>query len=105
MPSSLSSLTDNLAVGLPKSKCEDWNSWLECETAKNGLLVFKCPECNKNDDKAFEDSLAKKIAINRMGFFSKLAMKGITDADYKHVKRVRKDSVIQNLGGYHGLFV
>ena len=33
--------------------------------------------------------------------YSNLIMEGITDADYKHAKRVCKDFRIQNLGQYH----
>ena len=32
-------------------------------------------------------------------------MEDLTDADYKHRKRVFKDFEIKKLGGYHKLFV
>ena len=32
-------------------------------------------------------------------------MEDITDADYKHVKRVKEDFRIQDLGDYHYLYV
>ena len=32
-------------------------------------------------------------------------MEGITDADYRHTKRVWKDFKIKNLGDYHDLYV
>ena len=38
-------------------------------------------------------------------FYSNLNMEDITDADYKHAKRVWKDFKIKNLGEYHDLFV
>lgn len=46
MNSSLSSLIDTLAKGLHKVKCKDCKSSLEYLTSENGLLVFKCVECN-----------------------------------------------------------
>ena len=38
-------------------------------------------------------------------FNSHLNMDDITDTDYVHAKRVRKDFEIQNLGEYHDLYV
>ena len=38
-------------------------------------------------------------------FYSNLNMKDITAADYKHAKRLWKDSEIENLGDYHDLYV
>ena len=46
MNSSLSSLINTLAKGLYKVKCKDCKSSLEYVTSENGLLVFKCVECN-----------------------------------------------------------
>ena len=43
MPSSLSSLVDNLAEGLYKNKCKDCKSYLEYVTA-----IDKCLSCKKN---------------------------------------------------------
>ena len=37
-------------------------------------------------------------------FYSHLNMEDITDADYAHGKRVRKDFEIRNLGEYHDLY-
>ena len=38
-------------------------------------------------------------------FYSKLNIKGITDADYIHAKRVCKDFEIKHLGEYHDLYL
>ena len=38
-------------------------------------------------------------------FYSHLNMEDITDSDYAHIKRVRKDFEIKNLGEYHDLYV
>lgn len=55
MAISLSSLTDNLAKGLHKGKGKDCKSSLEYMSANNGLLTFKCVNCNKPYEKKFED--------------------------------------------------
>ena len=41
--------------------------------------------------------------LDKKGFYSSLNMENITDADYKHGKRVYKDFKIKNLGKYHDL--
>ena len=38
-------------------------------------------------------------------FYSHLNMEDITDAEYKHTKRVCKDFDIESLGEYHDLYV
>ena len=38
-------------------------------------------------------------------FYSHLNVEDITNADYVYVRRVCKDFVIKNSGGYHALFV
>ena len=44
----LSSLIDNLAKGLHKSKCKDCKSSLEYMKVNNGLLTFKPVDCKQN---------------------------------------------------------
>ena len=61
MTSFLSSLTDNLAEGLCKGNCKDCTSRLEYMTAKNGLLIFKCVDCNKTYKKKFDEDLSKRF--------------------------------------------
>ena len=39
------------------------------------------------------------------GFYSNLNMEDITDADYRHAKRICKDFEIKNLGEYHVLYL
>ena len=48
----------------------------------------------------YETSLPDKEA-----FCSNLNIKGITDVDYRHAKRVFKEFNVKNLGEYHDLFV
>ena len=43
--------------------------------------------------------------LDEEDFYSHLNMEDITDADYAHLKRVRKDFQIRHLGEYHDLFV
>ena len=62
MGSSLSSITDNRAEGLKKSKCKDCRSCLCYMRAKDGLLVFKSVDFNKNYEKEFDEDLAKRFA-------------------------------------------
>ena len=38
-------------------------------------------------------------------FYSHLNIEDISDADYKHAKRIFKDSKIKNLDEYHDLYV
>ena len=38
-------------------------------------------------------------------FYSHLNMEDITDADYKHARRVCKDFEIKNVGEYHDFYV
>ena len=54
------------------------------------------------------DNLGKfsKISLfEKEGFYSSRNMEDITDADYRHAKRVWKDFEIKNLGKYHDLYV
>ena len=46
-----------------------------------------------------------KLHYQKKKFYSNLNMKDITDADYKHAKRVCKDFEIKNLGEYHDLYL
>ena len=60
-----------------------------------------CPYKYIDDWEKFnETSLPEKE-----GFYSHLNMKDISDADYKHGKRVCKDFKIKALGEYHDLYV
>ena len=48
MTTSLSNLADNLAEGIHKTKCKDWDCFLECESVKDSLIKYKCLSCNKD---------------------------------------------------------
>ena len=59
MTNSLSSFVENLAEILHEGKYKDCKPCLNYMRAKDGLLVFKCVNCNKNQRKAFHGDLAK----------------------------------------------
>ena len=52
MNNSLSSLIDSLAEG----QCKDFKSSLEYVTAENGLLTFKCVDCNTTYEENLSES-------------------------------------------------
>ena len=62
MPSSLSSLVDNLSEGLHSDKCTDCKCCLDYMSVKDDQLIFRCFECKKNYKKDFNKELIKKIA-------------------------------------------
>ena len=55
-----------------------------------------------NSWKRFDETL---LPEKKKDFYSNLNMEDITDADYKHAKRVWNDFEIKNLGCYHDLYV
>ena len=50
-------------------------------------------------------SLMKHHCLKKKKFYSNLNMEVITNSDYLHTKRVRKDFEIKNLGEYHDDFI
>ena len=64
---------------------------------RNG--VYPCEHMN-SWERFDESSLPAKKE-----FYSSLTMEPITDADYKHAKRVWEYFGIQNLGQYHDLYL
>ena len=56
MPSSLSSLADNLSEGLHKDKCKYCKPDFEYMIAKENTLIFKCVDCKTNYKKEFNRS-------------------------------------------------
>ena len=47
----------------------------------------------------------KRSLPENKGFYCSVRTEDITSADYKHTKRVCKDSIIKNLGEYYGLYM
>ena len=62
MPTSLSSLVNNLPDGLYNDKCTDCKYFLECISAKDKQLISKCLKCNKNHNKDFNKDLINTFA-------------------------------------------
>ena len=60
-----------------------------------------CPYEYMDSSKRFDERLLPE----KEDFYSNLNMEDITNADYKHVKRVWKNFEIKNLGYYHDLYV
>ena len=57
MSTSLSSLADNLSDGLDSNKCTNCESSLDYMNVEDNQLIFKCPNCNKNNNKDFNKEL------------------------------------------------
>ena len=47
MTTSLSNIVDNLAEGIHKIKCKNWDCFLEYKSVKENLIKYKCLSCNK----------------------------------------------------------
>ena len=110
MSSSLLNLVDNLSESVHSDKCIDCKSCLDYMSVKDDQLILKCSKCNKNHNKSYEymDSSERFDEIllpNKEDFYSSLNMEGITDVDYRHVKKVFKEFKINNVGDYHDLYV
>ena len=69
MASSLSNLDDNLAEGIHKINCKDFDCFLEYERVRDNLIKHKCLSCNK-DNSGNLDEESKKIFKNTFKFFN-----------------------------------
>ena len=74
---------------------EDINKF--CLMLRKEIYPYECMDSWKR--------FGEILLPNKIYFYSSLNIEDITDADYKHVKKVRKDFEITNLGKYHDLFV
>ena len=61
MASSLSSLVGNLTEGIHKTKCKDYDYFLEYESAKNNLIKYKWTPCNKDYSNKIDEELKKQF--------------------------------------------
>ena len=57
MASSLSNIVDNLAEGIHKIKCRDFDCFREYESVKGNLMKYKCPSCNKGYPNKLDEGL------------------------------------------------
>ena len=68
----------------------------------NSFLCCKKAFIHRNTKKIYEKSNETSLSENNL--YSKLNIEGIGEAEYMHVKRVRKDFEIKNLGSYNGFY-
>ena len=57
--SSLSNLVDDLAEEIHKVKCSDCDCFLEYESVKDNLIIYKCLSCNKDHSNKLDEKLKK----------------------------------------------
>ena len=62
MSTSLSSLVDNLSVGLHSDKCIDCGSYLDYMKIKDNQLIFRSFKCETNYKKNFNIELINRFA-------------------------------------------
>ena len=48
MRASLSKLVDNLKEEIHRTKCRNWDCFLEYESVKDNLIIYKCLSCNRD---------------------------------------------------------
>ena len=61
MPTSLSSLVDNLLDGLHNNKCADCKFSLDYMKVDGAQLIFTCLNCNKNCSNDFDKDLISRF--------------------------------------------
>ena len=62
--SSLSNLVDDLAEGIHKVKCKDCDYFLEYESVKDNLIIYKCLSCNKDHSNKLDEKLKKVFRVH-----------------------------------------
>ena len=89
MESPLSNLVGNLAEGIHKTKCKDFDCFLEYKSVKDNLMKYKCLSCKKNYSNKLDEELKKKFkntfkfSNNYINKFILLARKGVYP--YEHI--------------------
>ena len=76
MPSSLSSLVDNLSEAVHSEKCTGCKSCLDYMITKDDQLIFRCLECKKNYKKDFNNELME-VCNGDINKFILLLRKGV----------------------------
>ena len=78
MGSSLSNLVDNLTERIHKTKCKNYDCFLEYESVKDNLIKCKYLSCNNNYSNKYDEKLKKRFkntfkfsdnGINKFFFF------------------------------------
>ena len=73
MASSLSNLVDNLAEGIHKVKCKDFDYFLEYESVKDNLIKYEFLSSNKDYSNMLEENF-KKPFKNTFQFLIMISM-------------------------------
>ena len=68
MASSVSNLVDNLAEGVHKIKFKDCDCFLQYESVKGNLIIYKCSSCNKDYSNKLDEKFKKRFK-NTIKFF------------------------------------
>ena len=90
MASSLSNLVDNLAKGIHKIKCKDFDCFLAFESIKNNFINYKCLSCKKDYSDKLNEKLKKRFknaltfSDNDINKFILLLRKGVYCYEYIH---------------------
>ena len=61
MASSFSNLIDNLAEGIHKTECEDYDFFLKYESIKKSLMKYKCLSCKKDYSNKLDEKIKDKF--------------------------------------------
>ena len=82
------------------------NVYITTKVNKNSLMKLRDLLIHTNFlTTIFNRNSTKHHCQRKKIFYCHLNMKDITDADYKHAKRICKDFEIRHLGEYHNLYV
>ena len=88
MASSISNLFDNLAEGIHKIKCKDWDCFLEYESVKGKLIKYTCLSCDKDYSNKVDEESKKgfenifKFSNNDINKFIFLLSKDVCPHEY-----------------------
>ena len=76
MGTSLSKLVDNLKEEIRTTKCRNWDCFLEYESVKDNLIIYKCLSCNRDYSSMLNEELKDKFKNTFK--FSKIDIKKFT---------------------------
>ena len=112
MATSLSNLTDNIAEGIHKIKCKDFDCFLEYEIVKDNLIKHKCLSCNKDYSNKLDEKLKKrfkntfKFSVNDINKSILLLRKGVVlMGTWMNGKRLMKQHYLKKKEFYSNLNV
>ena len=76
MGTSLSKLVDNLKEEIHRTKCRNWDCFLEYESVKDNLIIYKFLSCNRDYSSMLNEEL--KDQFKNTFKFSKIDIKKFT---------------------------